>query len=158
MKTSWLPAEGKEFCYECHNESKPDTSASDMTKGNSEGRNSNSNGYYSKSSNIQGQPSFRLRLPAQNKMVGFFKRMYNTNNIQGRHFSAVERDVNYLTQNQQENKTLYTKKLILLYAVMHMIQKLHLIHLHMINTLEQEQEEEVLELGKILHLPLINVM
>jgi hypothetical protein len=94
MKTSWLPAEGKEFCYECHNESKPDTSASDMTKGNSEGRNSNSNGYYSKSSNIQGQPSFRLRLPAQNKMVGFFKRMYNTNNIQGRHFSAVERDVN----------------------------------------------------------------
>ena len=27
-------------------------------------------------------------------MVGFYKRMYNTNDAAGRHFNAVERDVN----------------------------------------------------------------
>jgi len=79
---TWKSVEGVTFKYACHNKNPP--AASVNAAFNSSGlvdvaADPQVLGKYSKSSNIEGMPSFRICLPTQGKIVNYANSMYNTN-------------------------------------------------------------------------------
>jgi len=89
----WQCVDDVEFCYACHNKKKPDTVDNDRNSYNSNGRaDSTTTGDYSKSSNIEGLPIFRLVLPTQGKIVNYANKMHNISNEHP--FESVLRSVN----------------------------------------------------------------
>jgi len=79
-ETEFKNACGVKFVYECHNKNK--TMDSDFySNGSQFGDFSGVNdGDYARSSNIKGLPEFRICLPAQNKLLGYYNNMGAVNN------------------------------------------------------------------------------